>query len=334
VALVLVKLAQLAADLPEIRELDINPLLADETGALAFDARVAIAPVEPRFKGSGNPRFAVRPYIAKVALNFAAGAITPRQFGPTIRSPFSRAARSAASANEPVPWPSPAVKIIAAATPRPAAAATIPGTEFRRRGDDRDVGRRIDRVDTCGRRKALDLAMMWVDERNRTRKAPCAEIAKNRAAHRALARGSRPPRRPSAERTIFRAGRSTWSSLSTAAKLGHGVEPGHGLASAARSSGTRAVSAHCRSAIEPFRLSTRCIGCHQAVSFRMARTPQIERQERRHAGVVAARLPLTAPAGAVGHFHPTAHPRRHPSTSTEISSDNLGLAQFPGQKVP
>jgi acetyltransferase len=62
VALVLVKLAQLAADLPEIRDLDINPLLADETGVLALDARVAIAPVEPRFKGTGNPRFAVRPY--------------------------------------------------------------------------------------------------------------------------------------------------------------------------------------------------------------------------------------------------------------------------------
>jgi len=59
---VLVKLAQLAADVPEIRELDINPLLADETGVLALDARVAIAPVEPRFKGTGNPRFAVRPY--------------------------------------------------------------------------------------------------------------------------------------------------------------------------------------------------------------------------------------------------------------------------------
>ena len=31
VAMVLVKLAQMAADIPEIRELDINPLLADET---------------------------------------------------------------------------------------------------------------------------------------------------------------------------------------------------------------------------------------------------------------------------------------------------------------
>jgi acetyltransferase len=62
IALVLVKLAQLAADVPEIRELDINPLLADETGVLALDARVAVAPAEPRYKGTGNPRFAVRPY--------------------------------------------------------------------------------------------------------------------------------------------------------------------------------------------------------------------------------------------------------------------------------
>src|SRR5690349_7524488 len=31
-ALTLVKLAQLAADLPEVREIDINPLLADEHG--------------------------------------------------------------------------------------------------------------------------------------------------------------------------------------------------------------------------------------------------------------------------------------------------------------
>jgi acetyltransferase len=60
IALTLVKLAQMAADLPEIRELDINPLLADHTGVVAVDARVAVAP-ETR-KGSGHPRFAVRPY--------------------------------------------------------------------------------------------------------------------------------------------------------------------------------------------------------------------------------------------------------------------------------
>ena len=62
IALVLVKLAQLAADLPELRELDINPLLADETGVLALDMRIAVAPAAAKFKGRGHPRFAVRPY--------------------------------------------------------------------------------------------------------------------------------------------------------------------------------------------------------------------------------------------------------------------------------
>jgi acetyltransferase len=62
VALALVKLAQLAADVPEICALDINPLLADETGILALDARVSVVPVRPMFKGPGHPRFAVRPY--------------------------------------------------------------------------------------------------------------------------------------------------------------------------------------------------------------------------------------------------------------------------------
>ncbi|ACL59505.1 bifunctional acetate--CoA ligase family protein/GNAT family N-acetyltransferase [Methylobacterium nodulans] len=59
IALVLVKIAQLAADLPEVRELDINPLLADETGVIAVDARVAVAPpgAAPR-----HARLAVRPY--------------------------------------------------------------------------------------------------------------------------------------------------------------------------------------------------------------------------------------------------------------------------------
>ena len=47
IALLLVKLAQLAADLPEVRELDLNPLLADENGLIAVDARVAVAPVDP-----------------------------------------------------------------------------------------------------------------------------------------------------------------------------------------------------------------------------------------------------------------------------------------------
>jgi acetyltransferase len=62
VALVLVKLAQLAADVPEIRELDINPLLADHEGVIAVDARISIAPLAGERRGPGHPRFAVRPY--------------------------------------------------------------------------------------------------------------------------------------------------------------------------------------------------------------------------------------------------------------------------------
>jgi acetyltransferase len=62
VALLLVKLAQLAADLPQLRELDLNPALADQNGLIAVDARIAIAPVEAARRGpSGHPRFAIRP---------------------------------------------------------------------------------------------------------------------------------------------------------------------------------------------------------------------------------------------------------------------------------
>ena len=62
VALVLVKLAQLAADIPEIQQLDINPLLADREGVMAVDARIAVARGRALHKGRGHPRFAIFPY--------------------------------------------------------------------------------------------------------------------------------------------------------------------------------------------------------------------------------------------------------------------------------
>jgi acetyltransferase len=40
IRLVLVKLSQLAADVPEIRELDINPFLADQNGVIAVDVKL------------------------------------------------------------------------------------------------------------------------------------------------------------------------------------------------------------------------------------------------------------------------------------------------------
>jgi acetyltransferase len=64
VALVLVKLAQLASDVPEIREVDLNPLLADEAGVIVLDARVAIAEEAgmASHRLRRRSRLAIRPY--------------------------------------------------------------------------------------------------------------------------------------------------------------------------------------------------------------------------------------------------------------------------------
>ena len=59
---VLIALSQLAADVPEIIELDINPLLADAQGVIALDARVRVA----RSASSGSARLAIRPYPAEL----------------------------------------------------------------------------------------------------------------------------------------------------------------------------------------------------------------------------------------------------------------------------
>jgi acetyltransferase len=56
--LTLVKISQLAVDFPQVVELDINPLLADEEGVIALDARIR---VQPPLAG-GSQRLAIRPY--------------------------------------------------------------------------------------------------------------------------------------------------------------------------------------------------------------------------------------------------------------------------------
>ena len=59
IALTLVQLAQLVCDFAQIAELDINPLLADEDGVIALDARIRIADAEG---ASPQDRLAIRPY--------------------------------------------------------------------------------------------------------------------------------------------------------------------------------------------------------------------------------------------------------------------------------
>jgi acetyltransferase len=66
IALVLVRLSYLVADHPEIREIDINPLLADDRDVVALDARVVIA--DPR----KEPRvpMSIRPYPSQWEIDY------------------------------------------------------------------------------------------------------------------------------------------------------------------------------------------------------------------------------------------------------------------------
>ena len=60
---VLIRLGQLAADHAEIRELNINPLLVDENGIVALDARLRVAPTQ----SPGDARLVIAPYPAHLA---------------------------------------------------------------------------------------------------------------------------------------------------------------------------------------------------------------------------------------------------------------------------
>lgn len=58
IAAALVQISQLVADIPEIVELDINPLVAGRDGVLALDARVRVTAAS----GDSAARLAIRPY--------------------------------------------------------------------------------------------------------------------------------------------------------------------------------------------------------------------------------------------------------------------------------
>ncbi len=58
VCVALAQVSQIVVDLPEVVELDINPLFADDKGCTVVDARMKIAPPPP----PGSRRLAIRPY--------------------------------------------------------------------------------------------------------------------------------------------------------------------------------------------------------------------------------------------------------------------------------
>jgi acetyltransferase len=77
---VLLGVSELLAALPEITELDINPLLADAAGAVALDARVRVSAAAP----GGQQAFAIRPYPQELVqqVDWQGHALTLRPIRP------------------------------------------------------------------------------------------------------------------------------------------------------------------------------------------------------------------------------------------------------------
>ncbi|MBH9552305.1 bifunctional acetate--CoA ligase family protein/GNAT family N-acetyltransferase [Inhella gelatinilytica] len=63
----LLRVSEMACELPQLREMDINPVLADEHGVVAVDARIVLAAEAPATVTPSYAHLAIRPYPAHLA---------------------------------------------------------------------------------------------------------------------------------------------------------------------------------------------------------------------------------------------------------------------------
>lgn len=80
VALTLIRISRMIVDFPQIREIDINPLLADADGIIALDARVRLSATEI----DGADRLAIRPYPAELEQTIERDGDTPLLLRPIV----------------------------------------------------------------------------------------------------------------------------------------------------------------------------------------------------------------------------------------------------------
>lgn len=80
VALTLIRISRMIVDFPQIREIDINPLLADAGGVIGLDARVRLSATEM----DGADRLAIRPYPAELEQTIERDGDTPLLLRPIV----------------------------------------------------------------------------------------------------------------------------------------------------------------------------------------------------------------------------------------------------------
>lgn len=80
VALTLIRISRMIVDFPQIREIDINPLLADADGIIALDARVRLSATEM----DGADRLAIRPYPAELEQTIERDGDSPLLLRPIV----------------------------------------------------------------------------------------------------------------------------------------------------------------------------------------------------------------------------------------------------------